>query len=53
MVTLQKTICPICEAEVSVASEFLEGELIKCLGCGGDLEATHNGPSGVSRACHW
>lgn len=41
MVTLQNAICPICEEEISIYAEFVEGALIKCLSCGSDLKATH------------
>ncbi len=34
----QPVICPECEAEISLADDTLEGEIVQCPDCGVELE---------------
>lgn len=42
--------CPVCGAELTLAEDSVEGELIPCGDCGTDLEVTSLNPPEVSEA---
>ncbi|MFQ5652656.1 MAG: lysine biosynthesis protein LysW [bacterium] len=45
-----KVACPICDGEVSLGGDTLEGELIECPECGTELEVTSVDPIAVAEA---
>ncbi|RME59478.1 MAG: lysine biosynthesis protein LysW [Candidatus Dadabacteria bacterium] len=42
--------CPVCSAEITVADDAMEGELITCPDCGSELEITSLSPVTLSEA---
>jgi alpha-aminoadipate carrier protein LysW len=42
--------CPICEGTVGIPADALEGELLICPDCGGDLELIALDPVSLERA---
>ncbi|GAB1421589.1 lysine biosynthesis protein LysW [Anaerolineales bacterium] len=39
-----QTLCPECEAEIKIAEDVLENELITCMDCGSELEVISLNP---------
>ncbi len=46
----KKSECPICDAEVSLADDTLQGELIECADCGTELEVVATEPAELQEA---
>lgn len=42
--------CPICDAEINLAIDTIQGELIECPECGSELEVTSIDPFKVEEA---
>ena len=42
--------CPVCEAEVEVASDVVVGEILECEDCSTELEITALNPLAVEEA---
>ena len=42
--------CPVCDGEVDLADDTVEGELLECPECGSELEVTSVEPPGLSEA---
>jgi len=42
--------CPVCDAEISLASDTVEGELLECPDCGSELEVTGLVPATLAEA---
>ena len=42
--------CPLCGAEITLASDTVLGELLECPDCGSELEVTGLGPFALSEA---
>ena len=45
-----KPECPLCSAEVALAADTLQGELLECPECGGELEVTGINPFALAQA---
>ncbi|MDH3689122.1 MAG: lysine biosynthesis protein LysW [Gammaproteobacteria bacterium] len=43
-------MCPICDGEVSLGSDTVVGELIRCPDCGSELEVTGIDPAVLAEA---
>ena len=42
--------CPVCDAELELSSDAVEGELMECADCGTELEVTSVNPPEVAEA---
>ena len=42
--------CPICDADVALSNDTIQGELIECSDCGTELEVTSLEPFAVQEA---
>ncbi|MDR1730673.1 MAG: lysine biosynthesis protein LysW [Synergistaceae bacterium] len=42
--------CPVCDGDVNVATDVMEGELLTCADCGIELEVTSLSPLAVEEA---
>jgi alpha-aminoadipate carrier protein LysW len=45
-----KTECPVCGAEIGLAKDAVQGELIECADCGTELEVVSVDPPEVQEA---
>jgi len=45
-----KAVCPVCEAEVEIAEDAEEGEILECADCGAELEITSTDPPELAEA---
>ncbi|MEW6654314.1 MAG: lysine biosynthesis protein LysW [Bacteroidota bacterium] len=44
------TECPVCGAQIQLASDAIQGELIECSECGTELEVVSSNPPQVKEA---
>ena len=44
------TECPVCDGEVELASDTMEGELLECPECGSELEVLAIDPTRLGEA---
>jgi alpha-aminoadipate carrier protein LysW len=42
--------CPVCDAQLELSSDAVEGELMECADCGTELEVTSVNPPKVAEA---
>jgi alpha-aminoadipate/glutamate carrier protein LysW len=42
--------CPVCDADVELGADAVEGELVECADCGSELEVTQLDPLQVQEA---
>jgi alpha-aminoadipate/glutamate carrier protein LysW len=42
--------CPVCDAEVELGDDTVEGELVECPDCGSELEVTSLKPLALAEA---
>ena len=42
--------CPVCDAEIKLASDTVVGELLECSDCGSELEVTSLDPASLAEA---
>lgn len=42
--------CPVCEAEVELADDVEEGEIVECAECGSELEVLSTDPPELAEA---
>lgn len=42
--------CPVCDADVELASDAVEGELMECSDCGSELEIIKLNPVEIAEA---
>jgi len=43
-------LCPVCEAEIQLGNDTVEGELVTCPDCGVELEVTSVNPIELTEA---
>ena len=44
------SVCPVCDANVTLADDAVSGELMECEECGSELEVTSVDPPTVAEA---
>jgi alpha-aminoadipate carrier protein LysW len=42
--------CPECDADVSVSTDSVKGEIVACIECGAELEVTETAPPALALA---